>query len=252
MRILSFFLALCLTAALLGRSEAQPPAPVPYVKLPASLTAPPNVYFALKPDTNCKALKWIIPAGLTPFPVELLKDPNTKVLCGPAGVYVIQAYGAAGDQASDLASCTVTIGAPAPAPGPNPAPDPTPTPGVKAAWAILILDNNARTPAIGQLLASKTLLPALQARGVTLRVLDVHDPLVGSLSYQQFVDGAGGPPILLALATDGKKVAAVKLPGDEAGVLALFPAPAQLRPACGPNGCPFTPPGGFIFPEFAR
>lgn len=107
------------------RLSAQPPsskrADAPYVKLPATKTVSPNRYFCLKPDTNCTSLKWIIPTGLDQLDPEIqLKDKNIIVLIGDAGTYVVQAYGALGDQASDLASCTITIGTPPPPTPPDP------------------------------------------------------------------------------------------------------------------------------------
>ncbi len=123
-------------------AQAPPPGPVtpPYVKLPATKTAKPNRYFCLRPDTNCKSIKWIVPAGRDRLDPEIpVKDTNALVLIGDAGTYTVSAYGALGDAATDIASCVVTIGTPPPGPTPTPPTPPTPTDpftlAVQAAYA---------------------------------------------------------------------------------------------------------------------
>lgn len=96
----------------------------PYVKLPATLTSRPNRYFKLKCDSNCRSLKWIIPDGLESFPFDgdVPRPPEVQLLVGDVGTYKVQVYGALGDQASDIATCVVTIGTAPPGPGPAPNP----------------------------------------------------------------------------------------------------------------------------------
>jgi len=100
-------------------------ADAPVVTLPKTREAKPNRYFCLKAGGNCTSVKWIIPSGLEQLDPEIpIKDaPLAVVLIGDSGVYVVQAYGALGDVASDIASCTVTIGTPPPPTPPTP-PDP--------------------------------------------------------------------------------------------------------------------------------
>lgn len=123
-----------LSPTLAPQAQAQKKADAPYVKLPAKLTAKPNRYFHLTAETNCPSVRWIIPDGLEPLdPAIPLKNPNTQVLIGDTGTYKVQAYGALGDQASDIAICTVTIGQPPPPPPPPP-PDAL-TAALQAAYA---------------------------------------------------------------------------------------------------------------------
>lgn len=106
-----------------SNSKKDPAPTAPYVKLPATKTAKPSRYFCIKPDTNCTQVKWIIPSGLDKLDPEIpIKDQNVAVLIGDTGTYIVQCYGALGDQASDIASCTVTIGTTPPTP-PGPSPD---------------------------------------------------------------------------------------------------------------------------------
>lgn len=96
-------------------SYAQQPATDPFVKLPATKKAKPNRYFSIKAQTNCKSIKWIIPDGLEKLDPQIpIADPFLVVLIGDSGTYTVQAYGALGDQATDIASCVVTVGTPVP------------------------------------------------------------------------------------------------------------------------------------------
>lgn len=115
-------------AAITAQAPPAPPAPppAPYVKLPATKAARPGRYFCLKVDSNCKSIRWLIPAGLEQLDPEIpVKDaPFAVVLIGDAGTYTVSAYGALGDVATDVASCVVTIGTPPP-PAPPVPPAPT-------------------------------------------------------------------------------------------------------------------------------
>lgn len=123
--------------------DPNPPAPTtPELTLPKTKTAKPNRYFCIKPTTNCKTVKWIVPAGLDQIDPEIpLKDTLAVVLIGDTGTYTVQAYGALGDQASDIASCAVTIGTPPP-PAP-PVPPTPPNPLTAALQAAYNLDADA-------------------------------------------------------------------------------------------------------------
>lgn len=105
----------------------------PVVELPDTITAKPNRYFHIRATTNCASIKWIIPDGLEQLDPSIpLKDSFLIVLIGDTGTYKVQCYGALDNQASDIASCTVTIGSPTP-PGPTP-PGPTPPSSLTAAF----------------------------------------------------------------------------------------------------------------------
>lgn len=100
----------------------------PSVTLPATKTVKANRYFFLRATTNCTSIKWIIPSGLEQLDPEIqLKDPNAIGLIGDTGTYTVQCYGALAGQASDLASCVVTIGSPPPPTPPTPPTPPAPS-----------------------------------------------------------------------------------------------------------------------------
>lgn len=236
---------------LMARLRADPPA----LTLPAQITGLPGSFITVQATTPAKNVRWVVmDEGLNLFPAELLKDTHTAVVSTSVpGTYRLLAVTAAGDEVSTPAVCRVVIQGPAPAPtpaptppapSPGPAPPPAPAPAVKAAWAIVVIDNTARTPALAALLTSPTLAAALKARGVSWRVLDVNDPYVASKGYAKWVTAAGGAPALVLLTAEGDVIKSVKLPVDETSVLALIPnaaAPTAPAPVCGPNGCPFCP-----------
>lgn len=105
------------------------PGPVtpPELTLPETKTVKANRYFCLRPGTNCKSIKWIVPDGLDQLDPEIaLKDAFAIVLIGDSGVYRVSCYGALGDQVSDISTCTVTIGTPPPPIPPIPPTPPAP------------------------------------------------------------------------------------------------------------------------------
>lgn len=250
--------AACLV--LVGGLTAAPPT----LTLPDKVTGAPGAFVTVSAMTTGKSVSWLVlDQGLNLFPVNLLKDSHTAVVTsGTPGIYRLLAVTALGDEISVPAICAVTIlastppPAPTPSPTPTPAPTPTPTPpqptpspSTKAVWAIVVIDNNARTVALGQLLSSQALTQGLQARSVKLRVLDITDPLIASNGYQPAIAAAGGTPALLLYGDKGERINAVPLPGDVPSFLAAIPNAAKVEPTCGPNGCPFCPRNAFVFPE---
>ncbi len=235
MRFLSF---LGTAAALLALSLSSAPlaAAAPSLTLPNKVSGAPGAFLSVSATTTGKNVAWfVVDPGLNLFPVSLLKDTHTAVVTsGTPGTYRLLAITAAGDEISPPAVCSVVIegAAPTPAPSPSPTPTPTPTPtpapALTAKWAIVVLDNSTRTPAIGQLISSATLIQTLLARGVVYRVLDVTDPLVSAKNYGPAIAAAGGTPALLVFAANGTRIKAVRLPADEASFLAAIPLPAAV------------------------
>jgi hypothetical protein len=212
MRTLSLPLTLLLAVA---------PAGDPGVKLPAEVHGPSGAFITVPADSTGPIVRWYaLDPGLNLFPTALLKDTRVAVVtAAQPGRYRLLAWTAAGDQPSEAALCTVVIDGPVPPtppPGPNP---PPPTPGLKL-WVIVVKDNQSMQPATAAVLSSAVLWKAVEAKGHRWRVFDDDSPAVAQKGYQRFVTEAGGPPALLLLGPDGKKLAAVKLPADEAGVLA--------------------------------
>jgi len=231
-RLLSIAL---LTPIFLGPClQAAPP-----LSVPAKVTGQPGSFVTVKADTPGKTVRWLVlDAGLNLFPIDLLKDTHTAVaVSSTPGTYRLLAVTAVADEVSAPAICQVVIEGAAPAPAPTPAPGPTPAPvpdpAGKVAWAIVIVDNNARTPQIGQLVSSPGLIATLRERGIGYRVFDVRDPLIQSLRYQPFLNEAGGAPALLLLSDTGKRLKAIRLPADAASFLAALAGPAlATAPPC--------------------
>lgn len=210
----------------------------PSLTLPARVSGQPGAFLTVAAQTSGKNVAWlVIDPGLNLFPVSLLKDSKTAVVTsGVPGKYRLLAVTAAGDEVSQPAVCEIVIEGtkPAPVPAPTPVPTPPAPPAAKVSWAIVVLDNSKRTPAVGQLVSSPTLLAALQQRGISYRVLDVNDPLVMQNHYEAAVQAAGGTPALLLYAVDGTRVRAVPLPADVTGmVMAISGSVSRLPEAKG-------------------
>lgn len=241
---------LCLIGTL-SLQAAPPP-----LTLPAKVSGPAGSFVAITAETTGKTVRWLsLDKGLHLFPPDLLKDTHTAVVCSSnPGTYRLLAVTAIADEVSNPVICCVVIegATPGPTPSPTPPPAPAPQPTAKAAWAIVILDNTARTVDQAQMLGSQELLTGLKQRDITLRVLDVTDPLVKENGYDASLAAGVGPPLLLVFDQAGKKIKIVRLPPDAKSFLAEFPQPAKASGACGPNGCPYCPNGAFIYPEFSR
>lgn len=101
-----------------------PPAPAAddaVLALPKTWEARPYTFFVLKPTTNCKSVKWVVPAGVNVLPPEIpVSDPTVLIGTAGPGTYTISAYGAKGDEATDLATCTLTVADPTPPPPADP------------------------------------------------------------------------------------------------------------------------------------
>lgn len=95
----------------------------PTLTLPPQVQAQPGNYFVVKCDTNCKWVRWRIPAGLVRVdPKDTAYGDKGFVGHGPAGVYEFVVEGSLNDVHTDC-KCVVFVGQPAPTPpGPAPAP----------------------------------------------------------------------------------------------------------------------------------
>jgi len=204
----------------------------PTLTLPPKVSGLPGAFLQIPATTTGKQVAWVsLDSGLNLFPVQLLKDTKTAVVSSATpGTYRVLAVTASGDEISQPQICTVVIEgltppapAPTPTPNPQPTPPPAPAPQTKAAWAIVVVDNSNRTPAVGQLVSSPTLIAALQKASVKYRVLDVQDPLVTKLNYGPAVQSVGGAPALILFDSAGKRTKAIALPADEKSFLAAIP-----------------------------
>lgn len=107
------------------------PAPVvtPTVTLPAAKTGVVGRNVYLCPTTTCTPpLKWRLSAGLQQDTEIALRDPLAiAVYSDVAGSYTVDCWGAVGGQASDIATCTVTINSLTPPAPPVPPAPPAPS-----------------------------------------------------------------------------------------------------------------------------
>lgn len=209
-------------------SAAQtPPAPAPVVtpvlKLPSTFKAKPGVYFKICADTNCKSVKWLVPDGLDAFPGNT--DPLSQILVGQAGTYTLSAYGALGDQVTDIVSCTVTIATPAPPTPPVPPNPPPPTdPFSQAVQAAYTAETDAQKASEVAALAS------LYKTAATTTVNDTTLATLGDLFQVMQTASAG---LLPATAIPGvRKVIGTEITAA-LGTTATTPLDAAMRAKAG-------------------
>lgn len=136
--------------------------------------------------------KFVVPKGLNPFPAELLKD-NAPLVFSPKieGTFTILAYAGNEDGASDLASCTVTIGK-GTSPQPNPV-DPTPT--AKKVVVVVVEESSTRTVATAKVLNDIRLWA--KANGNSYEYVEASDPAVKANGYDGYVTQTGLPTVLV-------------------------------------------------------
>lgn len=112
-----------LSLMLLQPPVGQTTAAKPTLNLPPQIQSMPGKVFVVKLDTNCKWVRWKIPAGLERVPpTDTAYGENAYVGYGPAGVYEFFVEGSLNDVHSD-GKCVVFVGQPTPGPTP---PGPTP------------------------------------------------------------------------------------------------------------------------------
>lgn len=204
------------------------PAPVTpaYLKLPATRTANANRYFCIKPNTNCAQVKWIVPKGLDTIDPEIqVKDTNAGIFIGSAGVYTVQAYGALGNQATDVASCIVTVGTPPAPPSPVPPVPPTPPdPLAQALQAAYAQDTDAN---------KATEIVELAQLYLTASTTTVNDSSIANLGdlFQTMKTAAGSLMPAAALPNTAKAVS-VYVSG-QLGTTAATPLDSTLRSKAG-------------------
>lgn len=159
----------------------------------------------------------------------------------PAGgstVFVVGSVTVPGKDVPSVAVTTVTVGGPAPnptpTPGPGPSPSPSPVPVAGKLHVTVVLDYDHLTPAQSALVSSATLKKALEADNDVLRQYPATSPVLTARKLSTFLARGGGPPavlvqneqgVVLTRGPDGKP-AAVPLPADESGLLALL---ARIR-----------------------
>jgi hypothetical protein len=153
------------------------------VKLPAEIKAGPGEWIVVAPlEVDGGKPKWRIDPGLQEVPLNRLLPPEMvaqlkgKVLRGDPGRYKVEAWNAKGDEASEIATCWISIGSPQPppvVPPDNVVVPPGPTPGPREVTIVReTRDSTAATFAMIRDLRLGPHAQYLQQHGLTPRILD--------------------------------------------------------------------------------
>jgi hypothetical protein len=240
-----FLLCLCLAPALRAADDKPPDNPPGPHKAPG-LELPPPSTVKFQPGRLLR----VKAAAKTPVGWVVLTVPSREldwdgfdrsvsIPMPPEGTTVIVVAAVAGEKSGEppvQALTTISVeGArpppgpapgPTPDPGPGPNPTPTPTPGPRPApvtgrlHVTAVLDYDALTPAQAALVNSATLRKALTDAGCVFRTYPTTAAEVKTRKLDTYVARAGGAPALVVQSDDGVVRSAVRLPADEAGVLA--------------------------------
>lgn len=142
-------LVLCLPA--LGQS----------VKLPGELRANPGEWIIVTAKVDGGAPNWRVPAGLEEvplgllFPDEVLSQAKGKVFkAAKSGRYMLEAWNAKADVASDISTCIIIVGTPTPEPDPTPTPTPGPVNPAATTVVAPLAGNKAASTALGDFYGS--------------------------------------------------------------------------------------------------
>ena len=156
------------------------------------------------------------------------EEPAALWFVAPPGRYAVRLVVKEPKAPQRSARLTVVV-TPRAAPTPAPTPPPTPPPQEAKVVATIVDDAANRTPELGALFVSPTWRKALTDGGHRWYWLDGKDELLAKKRLDRAVREAGGVPALVLQAPDGRVLAALKCPNDEAGLLAAVQAAAKSK-----------------------
>ncbi len=190
------------------------------IELPADQTVRFDEGFVTL-QANCKgSVKWLV-ISATKIKYFTLPTSNTIVISIPpqGGQITVFAVGSVDGKLTDFARTSITVtGGSTPVTPPNP-PGPNP-PGPTANMHVtFVVDLNATTPALGQLLNSQKVREAITTRNAYYRLYDANSGVLKEKGLDKVVASGGGPPMIIVQNAAGAVVSASKMPGTEAELL---------------------------------
>jgi len=230
------FLSLALFTAAVTAQEAAPSPPagvaasaaqVDGLELPADQTVNFDEGF-VNIQAKCKGeVKWLVISGtkvkFVPVPAS-----NSIIISIPpqGGVVTVFAVGLVDGKITEFARTNITVqnGPPGPGPGPAPGPGPGPTPGPVAGplHFTFLVDLNATTPELAQVLNSQNVRQAITSKQSFFRLYDIKSPIVSQKKLDAVVQRVGGNAVVVVQRNDGYVVGAYAMPKTETEVIALI------------------------------
>lgn len=192
------------------------------IELPADQTVKFDEGFVTL-QAVCKGnVKWLV-ISATKIKYFTLPTGNTIIISIPpqGGLITVFAVGLVDGKLTDFARTSITVqggSGPVNPPGPNP-PGPNP-PGPTANMHVtFVVDLNAMTPALGQIVNSQKIKEAITTRGAYYRLYDARSSVLKDKGLDKVLATGGGPPLIIVQTAAGAVVSSLKMPGTEAEVL---------------------------------
>ena len=184
--------------------------------LPERVTGTPDDFIRIQATTDCSAVQWVpLDAGLSVFPVELLRDSRTLVVIArKSGSYRVLAHAAKGDVATKPAICLVVVGDVSPTPPVPPVPPPNPEPPVSKVdkvWIVVVEESSERSAEMARLLGDLDYWRGLEAKGHRWRIYDKDNPAVAEKGLMKHISNIPG---LIIMSMDGTVLRSVKMPSS--------------------------------------
>lgn len=206
---------------------------IPPVSEPAGASSNKTDGIELPPDQNvkfdegfvtlqatCKGnVKWLV-ISATKIKYFTLPTNNTIIISVPpqGGLITVFAVGLVDGKLTDFARTSITVaGGNSPVTPPNP-PNP-PNPPTANMHVTFVVDLNATTPALGQILNSQKVKEAITTRSAYYRLYDVNSNVLKEKGLDKVLANGGGPPLIIVQNANGQVVSSLKMPGTEAEVL---------------------------------
>jgi len=175
-------------------------------------------------QANCKGnVKWLV-ISATKIKYFTLPTNNTIVISVPpqGGQITVFAVGLVDGKLTDFARTSIVVtGGSTPVTPPNPPNPPGPNPPGPTAnmHVTFVVDLNATTPALGQLLNSQKVREAITTRNAYYRLYDANSGVLKEKGLDKVVASGGGPPMIIVQNAAGAVVSTTKMPGTEAELL---------------------------------
>ena len=171
-------------------------------------------------QATCKGnVKWLV-ISATKIKYFTLPTNNTIIISIPpqGGLITVFAVGLVDGKLTDFARTSITVngGTTPNPPGPNP---PGPNPPQANMHVTFVVDLNATTPALGQILNSQKVREAITTRGAYYRLYDAKSGVLKEKGLDKVLAAGGGAPMIIIQNNAGAVVGSTKMPGTEAEVL---------------------------------
>jgi hypothetical protein len=215
--ILTAFLVLAY-ATFSFSQEAVSASKVDGLELPADQTVNADEGFVSIKATCGGEVKWLVVSAVK---VKYITVPQTNsiIISVPfqGGKISVFAIGLVNNKQTDFARTDITVGNPSPNPSPSPSPN-----SATGLHVTFLVDMNATTPDLAQILNSQNLRTSISSKGNYFRIYDIRSPVLAQKRLDAVAQKIGGNSVLVIQRSDGYVLDARVIPKTEAEILQLI------------------------------